>query len=142
MSRSYYFLSHYRSSPHFMEPKRSFKCSQHPPTHPYSQPGRSTLLLYGPLPNFQISCKISMSQVVPKAMSNCEVMYNISYNVDCFCGEKVLSLRKTPKLEDHRLSAVRGCLVYSQLPSIFGGRHLYPQSEDAPCRDDRDRLAS
>jgi len=28
--------------------------------------------------------------------------------------------------------------IYSQLPSISGGRLLHPQPEDAPCRGDRD----
>jgi len=31
-----------------------------------------------------------------------------------------------------------GFSIYSQLPSISGGRLLHPQPEDAPCRGDRD----
>jgi hypothetical protein len=40
-----------------------------------------------------------------------------------------LSRRTTPC----RISAI-AYLIYSQLPSISGGRLLHPQPEDAPCR--------
>ncbi|XP_069668946.1 dynein axonemal heavy chain 6 isoform X3 [Periplaneta americana] len=43
------------------------------------------------------------------------------------------SWRTTP----HRLSAT-AYSIYSQLPSISGGRLLDPQPEDSPCRGDRD----
>jgi hypothetical protein len=61
-------------------------------------------------------------------------------NKPIFYGEEELAPRPTPKLEDHPLSAVRDCLLnilYSQLPSISGGRLLHPQPEDAPCRGDK-----
>jgi hypothetical protein len=44
-------------------------------------------------------------------------------------GEGLLELRTTPKLEDHPLSFVRGCLFAAT---------LHPQPENAPCRGDRD----
>jgi hypothetical protein len=55
-----------------------------------------------------------------------------------FYGEELLAPRQTPKLEDHpcRLSATTYS-IYSQLPSITGGRVLHPQPEDAPCRGDK-----
>jgi hypothetical protein len=43
-------------------------------------------------------------------------------NISCFCDEKLLELRRTPKLEDHCLSAVRDCLR-----NIFAGT-LLPNS--------------
>jgi len=50
-----------------------------------------------------------------------------------------LAPRPTSKMEDHALSAVRDSyLMYSQLPSILGGRHLEPQPEEASCRCDKD----
>jgi hypothetical protein len=128
-----------------MKPTRLFQCSQHLPTlpsHPYPEPDKSNQFIYGPLHNFQISCQIPISQVVRKATFNCEVVYNISYNVDSFCGEEVLFLRKTPNPENHPLSPIRECLVYSQLLSISGGCHLHQQSDDAPCRGDSDHLVS
>jgi hypothetical protein len=39
-----------------------------------------------------------------------------------FYGEKLLAPRPTPKLEDLLLSAVRNCLIYSQLSSTAAGR--------------------
>jgi hypothetical protein len=55
-----------------------------------------------------------------------------------FYGEELLDPRSTPKLEDYpcRLSAT-AYSIYSQLPTISGGRLLHPQSEDAPCRADK-----
>jgi hypothetical protein len=41
-----------------------------------------------------------------------------------FYGERLLAPHPTPQLEDHTLSFARDCLfnIYSQLPSIAGGR--------------------
>jgi hypothetical protein len=36
----------------------------------------------------------------------------------------------------HCWLSATGYSIYSQLPSISGGRLLYPQPEDAPCRGD------
>jgi hypothetical protein len=59
------------------------------------------------------------------------------FNIIEFFYGKVLTPRPTPKLEDHILSAVRDCLIYSQLLSISRGL-LHPEPEDTPCRVDRD----
>jgi len=54
-----------------------------------------------------------------------------------FYDKESLAPRPTPRVEDHTLSTVRVCLFsIPQLPSISGDRLLYPQPEDAPCRDD------
>jgi hypothetical protein len=54
-----------------------------------------------------------------------------------FYGEELLAARPTPKLEGHPLSAVVTAFsMYSQLPSISGGR----SSILHPCRGDRDPL--
>jgi len=53
-------------------------------------------------------------------------------------GEEVLEPRPTPKLEDHTLSAVRGCLL-NKFAAILRirGPFLHPQPEDEPSRGDR-----
>jgi hypothetical protein len=55
-----------------------------------------------------------------------------------FYGDELLASRPTPKLEYHpfRLSPT-AYSVYSQLPSISGGRLLHSQPEDVPCRGDK-----
>jgi len=51
-----------------------------------------------------------------------------------FYGEEFLAPCPTPNRGDHSLSVVRTAyLLYSQLPSISGGRLLHPHPEDAPC---------
>jgi hypothetical protein len=59
-------------------------------------------------------------------------------NMVIFYGEELLAPRPTPKLEDHPLSAVRDCIFVANLH--IRRPFLHPQSEDAPCRGDRDRL--
>jgi len=55
-----------------------------------------------------------------------------------FYSEELFVLRPTPKLEDHPLSPLRDCIfdIYSQLPSISGGRLPHPQAEDVLRRGD------
>jgi hypothetical protein len=53
------------------------------------------------------------------------MLFNDFRNKFICYGEGLSAPRPTPKLEDHPLSFVRGCLFniqYSQLPSIAGGR--------------------
>jgi hypothetical protein len=52
-----------------------------------------------------------------------------------FCGEGLLALRPTPKLEDHLLLAVRDCLfnIFAATLRIWR-TSLHPQPEDASCR--------
>jgi hypothetical protein len=58
-----------------------------------------------------------------------------------FYGEELLALRPTHKLEVHSLSAVRDCLFSVFAATVYTWRPiLHPQSEDAPCRGDRDPL--
>jgi hypothetical protein len=54
-----------------------------------------------------------------------------------FYGEALLAPCPTRKVEGHPLPAVRYFLfnIYSQLPSISGGRLLHPQPENPPNLD-------
>jgi hypothetical protein len=62
-------------------------------------------------------------------------------NLAIFYGEELLASRPTPKLEDHFLSAVRGCLFNVFAATLYIRRpFLHLQPEDAPCRGDRDPL--
>jgi hypothetical protein len=78
------------------------------------------------------------------------------HNMVIFCGEELLVVRPTTKLEDHPLLAVCDCLfnLFSATLHVGGcssicnlrtqhavvtGTHL-SQPEDAPCRGDRDPL--
>jgi hypothetical protein len=56
-----------------------------------------------------------------------------------FYGEGLLAPRPTPKLEDHPLSSVRGCLFNVFAANFHYWRpSLYPRPEDTPCCGDRD----
>jgi hypothetical protein len=56
-----------------------------------------------------------------------------------FYGEGLLAPRPTPKLEDHPLSSVCGCLFHVFAANLHHWRpSLYPRPEDAPCCGDRD----
>jgi hypothetical protein len=45
---------------------------------------------------------------------------------------------QTPKLEDHRLSAVRGCIFIVFTAMLHSWRlSLHPQPEEAPCCGDK-----
>jgi hypothetical protein len=52
-----------------------------------------------------------------------------------FYGEGLLAPRQTPKLEDHPLSFVHGCL-FNVFAATLDSLRLFPhpQPEDAPCR--------
>jgi hypothetical protein len=58
-----------------------------------------------------------------------------------FYDEEVLAPRRTPKLKDHPLSAVRDCL-FNVLAATFHIRRLFlrPQPDDAPCLGDKDAV--
>jgi hypothetical protein len=63
------------------------------------------------------------------------------HNMVLFYGEELLAPRPTPKLEDHPLSAVRDCLFNVIAATLHIRRpFLHLQSEDAPCRGDREPL--
>jgi hypothetical protein len=54
-------------------------------------------------------------------------------------GEGLLAPHPTPRLEDHPLSPVRGCLFNVFAANLHSWRpSLYPRPEDAPCCGDRD----
>jgi hypothetical protein len=58
-------------------------------------------------------------------------LFLIFRNKLVFYGEGLLAKRPTPKLEDHPLSFVRGCIFNtSEAP-------FHPQPEDAPCCGDK-----
>jgi hypothetical protein len=58
-----------------------------------------------------------------------------------FYGEVFLAPRPTPKLEDHPLSGVRGCIFNIFAPTFnIWKPFLHPQPEDAPWRGGRDPL--
>ena len=62
-------------------------------------------------------------------------------NMVVFYGEELLARRPTPKLEGHPLSAVGDCLFNVSAATLHIRRpFLHPQSEDAPCCGNRDRL--
>jgi hypothetical protein len=56
-----------------------------------------------------------------------------------FYGDELLAPRPTTELEDNPLSAVHSYLfnVFAATYHIWR-RFLHPQTEDAPCRGDRD----
>jgi len=64
-------------------------------------------------------------------------------NIVTLYSEELLAPRRTPKLEDHSLSAVRDCLV----STYIGSYSLYlkgvppPQPEDEPCCGDMTDLS-
>jgi hypothetical protein len=55
-----------------------------------------------------------------------------------FYDEELLAPPPNPKLEDHPLLAVRDCIFLATLH--IRRPFLHPQSEDAPCRGDRNPL--
>jgi hypothetical protein len=56
-----------------------------------------------------------------------------------FYGVGLLAPRQTPKLENHPLSFVRGCLFNVFTAALHRLRpFLYLQPEDAPCCGERD----
>jgi hypothetical protein len=58
-----------------------------------------------------------------------------------FYGEGLLAPHPNPKLEDHPLSFVQGCLFDIFAANLHSWRpFLRPQPEDAPCCGDRDPL--
>ena len=57
--------------------------------------------------------------------------------------EDLLAPRPTPKLEDHSVSAVRDCLFNLFAATLHIWRpFLHPQTEEVPCRGDRDPLVT
>jgi hypothetical protein len=56
-----------------------------------------------------------------------------------YYDEELLAPRPTPKLEDHPLSFVGGCLFNVFAATFHSWRpFLHPQPEDTPCSGDRD----
>jgi hypothetical protein len=68
-----------------------------------------------------------------------QVRGSIENFVTNFYGEGLLAPRSTPKLEDHPLSAVCGCLFDVFAANLDNWRpSLYPKPKDTPCCGDRD----
>jgi hypothetical protein len=63
---------------------------------------------------------------VSKNPSRYKILCNI-YNMPVFYGEELLTLRPTPKLEDHLLSAVHDCLfsIFSDTLCIWRKQKKY-----------------
>jgi hypothetical protein len=122
--RSCQWCSYSRTSQHFMEPETSLPCSQEPSTGPYPEPDQS---------NPSLKSFIQRVRPGPRLL----VFFR---NDLIFYGEELLAPRPTPQLEDHPFSTIHDSFfIYSQLPSISGGRLLRPQPVDAhaPCRGDK-----
>jgi hypothetical protein len=86
-----------------MEPEGSLLHSKEPATCPYPEP----------FPLLKLYQRISPG---PR-------LFIVFCNMVIFYGEELLAPRPTPKLEDHPLSAsATAYTMYSQLPSISGGR--------------------
>jgi hypothetical protein len=125
-----------------MEPEGSLPHSQDPATCPYPKPYQSRprhripLLEDLQVPNLKslflcLSCTKESVQVRNYVI--CFVTWFFFY------VEELLTLRPTPKLEDHRLSAVRDCLFNVFAATLHIRRpFLHPQPENAPCRGNRD----
>jgi hypothetical protein len=107
--RSRQLCSYSRTSQHFMEPEGSLPCSQGPYPEAYIQGIR-------PGPRLLV----------------------VFRNKLIFYGEELLAPPQPPswRTTPCRLSAT-AYSIYSQLPTIPGGRLLHPQPEDAPCRGDK-----
>jgi len=75
---------------------------------------------------FQISYQCSVTQVVPKNPSKTEALCNILLQAALFDGEDCYPLAQSPswRVTPWRLSATTHS-IYSQLPSISGGRLLH-----------------
>jgi hypothetical protein len=64
---------------------------------------------------------------------------SMEFFVTIFYGEGLLAPRPTPKLEDHPLSFVRGCLFNVFAATLHSWTpFLHAQPEDVPCRGDRE----
>ena len=101
--RSWLVLSQSRNSPHFMEPESSLPHSQVTATCFYPEPDRSIPCPHIPLPED------------PSVWT--------FLNMISFYGEELLAPRSTPNLEDHPLSAVRGCFFNIFVATLhIGGR--------------------
>jgi hypothetical protein len=115
-------LGHSILSQHFMEPEGSTPNSQELSTCCYPEPDQSRRL--GRLSKESVQVRGSFMLFVTSLF---------------FYGEGLFAPRPTPKLDDHPLSFVRGCLF-----NIFAAKlHswsplLHQQPEDAPCCGDRD----
>jgi hypothetical protein len=64
---------------------------------------------------------------------------DIFHNKLTFYSEGLLVPRPTPKLDDHPLSFVHGCLFSIFATTLHSRRgSLHPQSEDTPCCGDKE----
>jgi hypothetical protein len=102
-----------------MEPEGSLPRSRGPTTGPYPEPLPRSFQRKRPV---QRPCVTFRDKLV-------------------FRAEKFLAAHPPPlhKLEDHPLSAVTiAYSIFPQVPSISGGRLLFPQPKGAPCPGDRD----
>jgi hypothetical protein len=103
---------------------------------PYSEPDESSPYRARPIKDYsmcQISCQISLSLAVPKNPSKSEASCNTLK--DSFCTASCLSHAQLVSWSTIPfLPPATAYWMYSQLPSISGGRLLHQQLEDAPRR--------
>jgi hypothetical protein len=80
---------------------------------------------------FLNSLFITPFQIIYRSQRPNVILSNKLFTVSCYPHAQPLSWRTSPC----RLS-VTAYSIYSQLPSISGGRFIHPQPQDAPCRGD------
>ena len=121
------------------EPDRSSRC----PLHPTSQ--RYILILSSHLRLGLPSCLLPLVFSLLKPCMHFSVLFRGFFKCVVtrliFYEEDLLAPRPAPKLEDHPFSAVRDCLYNIFAATLHIWRpFLHPQTEDAPCRGDRDPM--
>jgi hypothetical protein len=97
--------------------------------------------------------RFAASQEIPRILWDPKIYYRIHKSPPTVCeyfvtnirfhGEELLAPRPTPKLEYHRLSAVRDCLLNIFAATLhIVGRSSIRNPRTAPCRGDRSRFTT
>jgi hypothetical protein len=131
-------LGHSIVSQHFMELEGSIPNSQELSTCSYPEPDQSSP--HHPIPPLQDPIFRSLGRLSKESVQVrglCKLFVTGFF----FYGEGLLTPRPTPKLEDHPLLSVRGCLFNIFVATLHSWRpFLHPQPKDAPCYGDRHPL--
>jgi hypothetical protein len=119
-----------------MEPEGLSPYTQEPATCPYHLQCRSCKC-----PQSYLN-KIHFNIILPLSGSvRIRGLYNRFVTWLSFYGEEFSAPRPIPNLEDHPLSAARDSLFNTFAATLhIWTTFLYPQSEDAACRGDRNPL--
>jgi hypothetical protein len=130
--RGHKLCSHSVVSQHFMEPEVSLPLSQELSTCTYPEPDQ---------PSPQHSILSLMSIFLPLghlSKESAQVNGSLIRFVTSLLFMVRLAPHPTPKLEDHPLSFVRGCLFNIFMATVIvGDRHFHLQPKNAPCRGDK-----